>query len=108
MGLATLNDFTKKAPYKNSLVGRLLRNDDIKKALGVKGSDLVEEDSWGGGDFETDVIDIHDRTLSSYISEAFGGPWEQTQWTVGFIIEDGNRIPREVIDGNSIPIDFYR
>ena len=37
-GLATLYDFTKKAPYKDNLVEELLQIDDVKKALGVKGS----------------------------------------------------------------------
>ncbi|XP_062111097.1 serine carboxypeptidase-like 50 [Humulus lupulus] len=35
-GLATLYDFTKREPYKTNLVEELLRNDDVKRALGVK------------------------------------------------------------------------
>ncbi|PON78771.1 Serine carboxypeptidase-like [Parasponia andersonii] len=49
-GLATLYDFTRKAPYKDELVEELLRNDDVKSALGAKRhvvfevcSDLVDE-----------------------------------------------------------------
>ncbi|XP_062105264.1 serine carboxypeptidase-like 50 [Humulus lupulus] len=42
-GLATVNDFSKKAPYKDKMVEELLQNDDVKKALGVKGSVVFEK-----------------------------------------------------------------
>ncbi|GMN38753.1 hypothetical protein TIFTF001_007987 [Ficus carica] len=49
-GLATLYDYTKQEPYKDDLVDELLKNDEVRKALGVKGdvvfevcSDLVGE-----------------------------------------------------------------
>ncbi|XP_062111096.1 serine carboxypeptidase-like 50 [Humulus lupulus] len=41
-GLATLYDFSKKAPYKDEMVEELLQNDDVKKMLGVKGSVVFE------------------------------------------------------------------
>lgn len=49
-GLATLYDYTKQKPYKDDMVEELLRNDEVRRALGVKGdvvfevcSDLVGE-----------------------------------------------------------------
>ncbi|PON98160.1 Serine carboxypeptidase-like [Trema orientale] len=56
---ATLYDITKRAPYRNDMVEELLRNDDVKAALGVKGSVVFEVCS----DFVNEIL--HEDMMKS-------------------------------------------
>ncbi|TXG57045.1 hypothetical protein EZV62_018358 [Acer yangbiense] len=56
-GLATLYDFSKRVPYQTSLVTKLLRIDEVKKALGANESIVFDECSdVVGGALHADVM----------------------------------------------------
>ncbi|XP_059447354.1 serine carboxypeptidase-like 50 [Corylus avellana] len=84
-GLATLNDFTRKAPYKTKMVTELLQNEEVKRALGANESVAFEECSDVVGDA------LHDDVMKSvkYMVEALVKQSRVLLYQGNFDLRDG-------------------